>query len=142
MFPFPFHFVHITTPQIYIALCSTGFFFFPETITCLFTCHYVLMWVCFNSNLCFYCTHSCNIPKSSFNGLCTLFAFKYCNKSTKLVVHLLLTDGQRVANSTLIDTLLEKDFKLVINDGVYNVSSPEKGTNTFLSVHTVRVSTC
>lgn len=62
-----------------------------------------------------------------------------CNKSTKLVVRLLLTDGQRVANSTLIDTLLEKDFKLVINDGVYNVCSPEKGTNTFLSVHTVSI---
>ncbi|KAF1395338.1 hypothetical protein PFLUV_G00010490 [Perca fluviatilis] len=35
-------------------------------------------------------------------------------------------DGERVANSTLIDTLLDKDFQLVINDAVYNVCSPEK----------------
>lgn len=35
-------------------------------------------------------------------------------------------DGERVANTTLIDSLLDKDFQLVINDAVYNVSSPEK----------------
>ncbi|XP_044045590.1 calcium uniporter protein, mitochondrial-like isoform X2 [Siniperca chuatsi] len=35
-------------------------------------------------------------------------------------------DGERVANTTLIDALLEKDFQLVINDAVYNVCSPEK----------------
>ncbi|XP_035516730.1 calcium uniporter protein, mitochondrial-like [Morone saxatilis] len=35
-------------------------------------------------------------------------------------------DGERVANTTLIDTLLDKDFQLVINDAVYNVFSPEK----------------
>uniref|UniRef100_A0A3P8T5T9 Calcium uniporter regulatory subunit MCUb n=1 Tax=Amphiprion percula TaxID=161767 RepID=A0A3P8T5T9_AMPPE len=35
-------------------------------------------------------------------------------------------EGERVANTTLIDTLLDKDFQLVINDAVYNVSSPEK----------------
>lgn len=37
-------------------------------------------------------------------------------------------DGERVANRTLIETLLDKDFKLVINDTVYNVHSPEKVT--------------
>lgn len=40
---------------------------------------------------------------------------------------LLLTDGQRVANTTLIDTLLDKDFQLMVNDKVYDVKSPEKG---------------
>lgn len=35
-------------------------------------------------------------------------------------------DGERVANTTLIDALLDKDFELVINDAVYNVCSPEK----------------
>ncbi|XP_071768038.1 calcium uniporter protein, mitochondrial-like [Centroberyx gerrardi] len=35
-------------------------------------------------------------------------------------------DGERVANTTLIDTLLDKDFQLIINDAVYNVQSPEK----------------
>ncbi|XP_029915876.1 calcium uniporter regulatory subunit MCUb, mitochondrial [Myripristis murdjan] len=35
-------------------------------------------------------------------------------------------DGERVANTTLLDSLLDKDFQLIINDAVYNVSSPEK----------------
>ncbi|KAM3623992.1 uncharacterized protein V6R79_017796 [Siganus canaliculatus] len=35
-------------------------------------------------------------------------------------------DGERVANTTLIDALLEKDFQLIINDAVYDVQSPEK----------------
>ncbi|XP_070772281.1 calcium uniporter protein, mitochondrial-like [Enoplosus armatus] len=35
-------------------------------------------------------------------------------------------DGERVANTTLIDALLDKDFQLVINDAVHNVCSPEK----------------
>ncbi|XP_041839298.1 calcium uniporter protein, mitochondrial-like [Melanotaenia boesemani] len=34
-------------------------------------------------------------------------------------------DGERVANTTLIDTLLDKDFQIVINNKVYNVASPE-----------------
>lgn len=34
--------------------------------------------------------------------------------------------GERVANSTLIETLLDKDFKLVLNDTVHDVLSPEK----------------
>lgn len=34
--------------------------------------------------------------------------------------------GERVANTTLIDALLDKDFQLIINDAVYNVRSPEK----------------
>lgn len=38
------------------------------------------------------------------------------------------TDGERVAHTTLIDALLEKDFQLIINNTVYNVCSPEKGT--------------
>lgn len=45
------------------------------------------------------------------------------------------TDGERIANTTLIDALLDKDFQLVINDAVYDVRSPEKGTNTFLSTY-------
>ncbi|XP_020786200.1 calcium uniporter protein, mitochondrial [Boleophthalmus pectinirostris] len=35
-------------------------------------------------------------------------------------------DGERVANSTPLETLLDKDFKLVINDSVHDVHSPEK----------------
>ncbi|XP_029950407.1 calcium uniporter protein, mitochondrial-like [Salarias fasciatus] len=35
-------------------------------------------------------------------------------------------DGERVANTTLIDALLDKDFQLVINTTVYDVQSPEK----------------
>lgn len=34
--------------------------------------------------------------------------------------------GERVASSTLIETLLDKDFKLVLNDTVHDVLSPEK----------------
>lgn len=34
--------------------------------------------------------------------------------------------GERVANSTLIESLLDKDFKLVLNDTVHDVLSPEK----------------
>lgn len=35
-------------------------------------------------------------------------------------------DGERVANTTLIDALLDKDFQLVINDSVYDVQAPER----------------
>lgn len=35
-------------------------------------------------------------------------------------------DGERVANKTLIDTLLDKDFQLVINDTIHHIHSPEK----------------
>ncbi|XP_029359237.1 calcium uniporter protein, mitochondrial [Echeneis naucrates] len=35
-------------------------------------------------------------------------------------------DGERVANSTLIDALLDKDIQLIINDKVYDIQSPEK----------------
>ncbi|KAM9857097.1 calcium uniporter protein, mitochondrial-like [Aulostomus maculatus] len=35
-------------------------------------------------------------------------------------------EGERVANTTLIDALIDKDFQLVINDAIYNVRSPEK----------------
>ncbi|XP_068177874.1 calcium uniporter protein, mitochondrial-like [Antennarius striatus] len=39
-------------------------------------------------------------------------------------------DGERVANTTLIDALLDKDFQLVINNALYNVSAPEKGSKS------------
>lgn len=39
---------------------------------------------------------------------------------------ILSKDGERIANSTLIDALLDKDFQLVINNAVYNVCAPEK----------------
>ncbi|RVE76109.1 hypothetical protein OJAV_G00005770 [Oryzias javanicus] len=39
-------------------------------------------------------------------------------------------DGERVANSTLIEALLGKDFLLVINDICYNVCPPEKAFAT------------
>lgn len=39
-------------------------------------------------------------------------------------------DGEPVANTTLIDALLDKDFQLVINDSVYNVCAPEKAVCT------------
>ncbi|XP_076584761.1 calcium uniporter regulatory subunit MCUb, mitochondrial-like [Chaetodon auriga] len=35
-------------------------------------------------------------------------------------------DGERIANTTLIDALLDKDFQLVVNDAVYSVRAPEK----------------
>ncbi|XP_072319640.1 calcium uniporter regulatory subunit MCUb, mitochondrial-like [Eucyclogobius newberryi] len=35
-------------------------------------------------------------------------------------------DGERVANSTLIESLLDTDFKLVLNNIVHDVHSPEK----------------
>ncbi|XP_028302058.1 calcium uniporter protein, mitochondrial-like [Gouania willdenowi] len=35
-------------------------------------------------------------------------------------------EGERVANTTLIDSLLDKDFQLVINTTIYNVHVPEK----------------
>lgn len=35
-------------------------------------------------------------------------------------------DGERVANTTLIDALVDKDFQLVINDAVHKVCAPEK----------------
>ncbi|XP_034544088.1 calcium uniporter protein, mitochondrial-like [Notolabrus celidotus] len=38
----------------------------------------------------------------------------------------LSNDGEGVANTTLIEALLDNDFKLVINDAMYNVCSPEK----------------
>uniref|UniRef100_A0A4W5JKU2 Uncharacterized protein n=1 Tax=Hucho hucho TaxID=62062 RepID=A0A4W5JKU2_9TELE len=42
----------------------------------------------------------------------------------------LTKDGTRVANTTSIDTLLDKDFQLLINDAVYNIHSPERGKAT------------
>ncbi|XP_035993482.1 calcium uniporter protein, mitochondrial [Fundulus heteroclitus] len=47
-------------------------------------------------------------------------------EDTGATASLLAEDGQRVANTTLLDTLLEKDFQLVINEDVYSVSAPEK----------------
>uniref|UniRef100_G3PZM6 Calcium uniporter regulatory subunit MCUb n=1 Tax=Gasterosteus aculeatus aculeatus TaxID=481459 RepID=G3PZM6_GASAC len=35
-------------------------------------------------------------------------------------------DGEPIANTTLIDSLLDKDFQLIVNDAVYNVCAPEK----------------
>lgn len=43
-----------------------------------------------------------------------------------VVASVLSKDGERVANTTLIDTLLDKDFQLTINTTVYDVKSPEK----------------
>lgn len=48
-------------------------------------------------------------------------------RPSTFAIWLLVTDGQRVANTTLIDTLLDKDFQLIINNEVYDVKSPEKG---------------
>ncbi|XP_044268420.1 calcium uniporter protein, mitochondrial isoform X2 [Tribolium madens] len=36
------------------------------------------------------------------------------------------TDGTRIASSTTIETLLQDDFKLLINDNAYNVDSPKQ----------------
>ncbi|XP_028974213.2 calcium uniporter regulatory subunit MCUb, mitochondrial [Esox lucius] len=38
----------------------------------------------------------------------------------------LTTEGARIAHSTSIDTLLHKDFQLLINSAVYTIHSPEK----------------
>lgn len=44
------------------------------------------------------------------------------------------TDGERVAYNTLIEALLiDKCFKLVINNTVYDVHAPEKGTEGNMS---------
>lgn len=76
-----------------------------------------------------------------YEGFYALMVSFYCvNVVLSVAVTVLskcppLTDGERVANTTLIDALLDKDFKLIINDAVYNVCSPEKGTKTFLFGH-------
>lgn len=38
----------------------------------------------------------------------------------------LAMDGTRIASSNTIETLLEEDFKLVINDNTYNVNTPKQ----------------
>ncbi|KAM7394370.1 hypothetical protein PAMP_021179 [Pampus punctatissimus] len=43
-----------------------------------------------------------------------------------VTAYVLSKDGEHIASTTLIDTLLNKDFQLVINEAVHNVSSPEK----------------
>ncbi|XP_069545467.1 calcium uniporter protein, mitochondrial-like [Brachyistius frenatus] len=43
-----------------------------------------------------------------------------------VIASVLSKDGERVAGTTLIDALLDKDFQLVLNDAVYNVCAPEK----------------
>lgn len=35
-------------------------------------------------------------------------------------------DGTRIASSNTVETLLEDDFKLVINDNTYNVNTPKQ----------------
>lgn len=35
-------------------------------------------------------------------------------------------DGTRIASSTTVETLLQEDFKLLINDNTYNVDSPKQ----------------
>uniref|UniRef100_A0A8K9XT47 Calcium uniporter regulatory subunit MCUb n=1 Tax=Oncorhynchus mykiss TaxID=8022 RepID=A0A8K9XT47_ONCMY len=51
----------------------------------------------------------------------------------------LTKDGARVANSTSIDSLLDKDFQLLINDAVYNIHSPEREASSVSSEHVVDV---
>lgn len=63
--------------------------------------------------------HSASVASSTFFGS--------GKRPWTFVICLLMTDGQRVANTTLIDTLLDKDFQLLINNEVYDVKSPEKG---------------
>lgn len=36
------------------------------------------------------------------------------------------TDGTRIASSTTIETLLEDDFRLIINDTTYHINTPKK----------------
>uniref|UniRef100_A0A673ZW22 Calcium uniporter regulatory subunit MCUb n=1 Tax=Salmo trutta TaxID=8032 RepID=A0A673ZW22_SALTR len=54
-------------------------------------------------------------------------------------VSVLTKDGVRVANSTSIDSLLDKDFQLLINDAVYNIHSPEREASSVSSEHVVDV---
>ncbi|CAB1327318.1 unnamed protein product [Coregonus sp. 'balchen'] len=51
----------------------------------------------------------------------------------------LTKDGTRVANTTSMDTLLDKDFQLLINDAVYNVHSPEREASSVSSEHVADV---
>lgn len=36
------------------------------------------------------------------------------------------TDGTRIASSTSIETLMQEDFRLTINDTTYNVNTPKQ----------------
>lgn len=64
--------------------------------------------------------------KFSASGRRSCFLF-FPSIKLPFITCLPLADGQRVANTTLIDTLLDKDFQLIVNDKVYDVKSPEKG---------------
>ncbi|TMS22839.1 Calcium uniporter protein, mitochondrial [Larimichthys crocea] len=77
------------------------------------------------------------VPLSSRNEKCLFFLRPMLMNVGDLISDLqkedpgatasiLSKDGERVATTTLIDALLDKDFQLVINDTVYNVCSPEK----------------
>lgn len=53
---------------------------------------------------------------------------KFCLTLMKYTSAVLLTEGKKVPFTTSVSTLLNNNFKLVINDTVYNVSSAQEGT--------------
>lgn len=50
-------------------------------------------------------------------------------------VAVLTTDGEKIACTTPVDTLLKKNFQLVINDAVYNVHSTQEEQHEALTSH-------
>ncbi|XP_038134498.1 calcium uniporter regulatory subunit MCUb, mitochondrial-like [Cyprinodon tularosa] len=48
------------------------------------------------------------------------------SEDSGVTASLLSADGQCVASTTLLDTVLQKDFQLVINGTVYDISAPER----------------
>lgn len=52
----------------------------------------------------------------------------YCSKiRTYFCIMFSLSDGSKIAASTLMEILLMNDFKLVINTITYDVQCPKKG---------------
>lgn len=50
-------------------------------------------------------------------------------------ISIVFSDGIRIASSNTIESLLEEDFKLIINDNEYIVSPPLQERCTIVSYH-------
>ncbi|KAG7281275.1 hypothetical protein CRUP_030958 [Coryphaenoides rupestris] len=66
------------------------------------------------------------VPLPSRNEKCLFYLKPMLMSVGDLIADLQREDHGRVANSTLLDALLDKDFQLVINNASYHVQTPEK----------------